>query len=210
MGSGRTELVRCIFGADKIDSGTIIVDNHKKTLNSPRAALNAGIGLLPEDRRYQGLVLVRSVQENITYPIIDKMDYFGIIKWHLLINKASEYVKKLRIKIVSLQQKVVFLSGGNQQKVVLAKWLAANCKIIILDEPTIGIDIGTKAEIYRLLIDLTRQGVGIILVSSDIQEIVGMSHRAIIMHRGMVAGELSGDEINPENIFMLSINEVGS
>ena len=206
VGSARTELVRCIFGIDKIDSGTIEINGKIIKVNSTNDALRYGIGLVPEERRGQGLIINRSVQENITYPIVDsRLCNFGfILKWGLLKNIAKNFEEKLDIKCVDLQQKVSSLSGGNQQKVVVSKWLAARSKILILDEPTIGIDVGAKAEIYRILNELAKQEVGIIIVSSELEEIIGLCNRAIIMKGGMVAGELKEDELNSKNIGKLS------
>ncbi|MBN1329950.1 MAG: sugar ABC transporter ATP-binding protein, partial [Candidatus Heimdallarchaeota archaeon] len=209
VGSGRTELVRCIFGIDKIDSGTIEIYGKMIKVNSTIDALRNGIGLVPEERRYQGLIINRSVQENITYPIVDsRLCNFGfILKWGLLKNIAKNFKEKLDIKCVDLQQKASSLSGGNQQKIVVSKWLAARSKILILDEPTIGIDVGAKAEIYRLLNELTKQEVSIIIVSSELEEIIGLCNRAIIMREGMVVGELKEDELNSKNIGKLSFSE---
>jgi ribose transport system ATP-binding protein len=207
VGSGRTELVRCLVGADPKDSGTVKVDGRTVDIKSPRIALKNGIGLVPEDRRYQGLVVIRTVLENIAYTILDKLAPFGVMKWRLATSVASKYIDKLSIRTPGLDQQVLFLSGGNQQKIVLAKWLAAQCRIIILDEPTRGIDVGAKVEIYQLLVELAKQRVGIIMVSSELPEIIGMSHRVLVLHRGTLAGEVSGNEMNAEKICSLSMGK---
>lgn len=200
VGAGRTELARAIFGIDKYDSGTIKIDGKEVQIISPLDAMNNGIGLVPEDRKKQGLVLIRSIGYNITLPVLNRF-----IKGPR-VNKAIEeeivknYISKLSIKTPSINQAAKNLSGGNQQKVVIAKWLATNPKVLILDEPTRGVDVGAKAEIYGIMSMLAKQGVGIIMISSELPEVINMSDRVLVMHQGTIAGELKRDELNQERI----------
>lgn len=200
LGSGRTELARVIFGVDKADSGQIYLDRQPVRINSPRRAINLGMGFLTEDRKSEGLVLILSVKDNMSLPSIERLSSFSIInrrREHALVNR---YVKELRIKTPSLQEKVVYLSGGNQQKVVLTKWLCTQAKIFIFDEPTRGIDVGAKAEIYQLMNKLASQGVAIIMISSELPEVLGMSDRILVMHKGTITGEFKKEEATQEKI----------
>ena len=187
VGAGRTELARAIFGIDKYDSGTIKIDGKEVQIISPLDAMNNGIGLVPEDRKKQGLVLIRSIGYNITLPVLNRF-----IKGPR-VNKAIEeeivknYISKLSIKTPSINQAAKNLSGGNQQKVVIAKWLATDPKVLILDEPTRGVDVGAK-EIYGIMSMLAKQGVGIIMISSELPEVINMSDRVLVMHQGTIAG----------------------
>ena len=204
VGAGRTEVARVLFGLDPIDSGEIFIHGKKVNNNSPSSAIANGIGLIPEDRKEQGVLLNLSIRENIGYTFIDK-----ITDW-IFINKRKEsklvddYQKKLSIKCSSVEQRVSNLSGGNQQKVVLAKWLAGDCEILIFDEPTRGIDIGAKQEIYNLIKELAEAGKGIILISSEMPELIGMSERIIVMHEGVIEGELSAESVSQEMILDLA------
>lgn len=181
MGAGRTELARAIFGLDQITSGTIHINGAPQRIGSPRAAINLGIGFLTEDRKSQGLVLPLSVTENLCLSSVDKFSKWGVMDTDAEQQAAGRYVKELRIKTPSLDQKVVFLSGGNQQKVVLSKWLCCEAEVFIFDEPTRGVDVGAKAEIYQLMNRLTASGVAIIMISSELLEVLGMSDRILVM-----------------------------
>ena len=198
LGSGRTELARAIFGADKIDSGMIYVDGKLQIINKPRNAINLDIGYLSEDRKAEGLVLDLSVQSNICLASLGRFSKFGVVSNKQEKEAASEYVKDLRIKTPGLNQKVLFLSGGNQQKVVVSKWLCSNAKILIFDEPTRGIDVGSKVEIYQLMNRLTADDAAIIMISSDLPEILGMSDRVMIMREGSIAGIYDTDKVTQE------------
>jgi ribose transport system ATP-binding protein len=205
LGSGRTELARAIFGVDKIDAGAIYVKGRRQRIKSPRTAINSGIGFLTEDRKSQGLILILSVKENISLPNLDKSSRFGILNRKDEEKTANDYLQELRIKTPNLNQKVILLSGGNQQKVVLSKWLSGQADILIFDEPTRGIDIGAKVEIYQLMNRLTAEGVGIIMISSELPEILGMSDRILIMHQGRIAGEFAAGEANQEKILQCAL-----
>jgi ribose transport system ATP-binding protein len=200
MGAGRTEVARAIFGADPLDRGEIRVEGRPVHIRSPGDAIQAGIGFVTEDRKAQGLVLPLSVGHNLT---LAALRLFGRgLRLSLGRERAAvaEYVKRLRIRAASPDQKVVDLSGGNQQKVVLAKWLLSRSRIFLFDEPTRGIDVGAKVEVYALMNELVRSGAGIVLISSDMPEILGMSDRVLVMRRGAVAGELSRREATQEKL----------
>ena len=206
VGAGRTELVRAIFGADPIVSGSLTLNGKTLALKSPRDAIANKIGLVPEDRKGQGLILEMSVGENITHSILNRLSTFGLLN-AMREKKVWEKMKKeLIIKTPSFKQLVKNLSGGNQQKVVIAKWLAVNCQVLILDEPTRGIDVGAKQEIYALMQQLTKEGVSIIMISSEMPELIGMSDRILIMGGGTVKGELDKCEFSQEKILDIASN----
>lgn len=207
LGAGRTELARAIFGLDKITSGTIYINGEPRRIGSPRAAINSGIGFLTEDRKQQGLVLPLSVKANLCLSSVDKFSSWGVMKRNEEQQAADKYVKDLRIRTPSLDQKVVFLSGGNQQKVVLSKWLCSEAEVFIFDEPTRGVDVGAKTEIYQLMNRLTAAGVAIIMISSELLEVLGMSDRILVMRGGRVAGEFSAEEATQEKILQCALEE---
>lgn len=210
VGAGRTEVARAIFGADPYQSGDIYINGKKTSIKSPQDAVENGIGYLSEDRKRYGLTLSMDVESNIVLAAFKK--FLGFIGW---INSpkahaaASSLVDALTIKTPSLQQKVRNLSGGNQQKVIIGKWLTADTSILIFDEPTRGIDVGAKSEIYKLLNELARQGKGIIMISSELPEILRMSHRVIVMCEGRITGELSAAEATQENIMKYATQRGG-
>jgi ribose transport system ATP-binding protein len=201
VGAGRTDLARAIFGDITFDFGEIVVAG--KTISghhSPRRAIAAGIALVPEDRKEQGLVLGLSVRQNIslaTLPALSRLAFIGASEEERL---ARSYIELLTIKTPSIDQKALYLSGGNQQRVVLGKWLATHPKVLIVDEPTRGIDVRAKASIHGLLCDLAKQGVAILMISSDLPEILAMSDRILVMHRGRITGELSAREATQEGV----------
>ncbi len=205
VGSKRTEVVRAIFGADKISSGKIYIDSRCIRLSHPKVAVKNGISLLPEDRKQQGLVLIHSVKDNITLPSIKTYCRSKVINELKVQSKAKEYVEKLDIKTPSIMQKTKNLSGGNQQKVVIAKWLASGCKIFLFDEPTRGIDVGAKSEVYMLMMEIIRQGGGIIMVSSEMPEVVNMCNRVYVMHQGRICAHLVKEKISQENILRYAL-----
>lgn len=193
-GAGRTEVMRALFGADELSSGEVFIEGKKIKIKAPIDAIKNGIGYLPEDRKEDGLFLEMAISTNIASASLKKLSK-GMSLDQKEINLISEtYKKKLNIITPSIHQKVVNLSGGNQQKVVLAKWLVVNPKIMIVDEPTRGVDVGAKAEIYQILRDLTDQGTSIIVVSSDLPEVLAISDRIYIMHNGEIKGEVKGEE----------------
>ncbi|MCX6168138.1 MAG: sugar ABC transporter ATP-binding protein [Ignavibacteriales bacterium] len=190
VGSGRTELARALFGVDKIDSGEIYIKGKLVNIKSPSDAIDNGIGFLTEDRKSQGLVLILTVKENISLANLDSFSKLGVINFKKEKEEAEQYQKSLRIKTPGLNQKAINLSGGNQQKVILAKWLSSKSDILIFDEPTRGIDVGSKVDIYHLMNRLAEQGVAIIMISSELPEILGMSDRILVMHQNEIAGEI--------------------
>lgn len=206
VGAGRTETFRAIFGADKKDSGEIIVEGKEVKISSPQDAVACGVGMLPEDRKQHGVLLDLSVKINGTLTILNRLTKsLGRIDQTGEDEIVAGLVQKLHAKIGSADDQVNSLSGGNQQKVALMKWIASNSKILLLDEPTRGVDVGAKAEIYKIINELAAQGVGIIITSSEMPEIIGMSDRVIVMRNGMVAGELGKDMINEYNLIKLAM-----
>lgn len=205
VGAGRTETVRAIFGLDTKTDGRIFIEGREWVIKDPKDAIRAGIGYVTEDRKGEGLILKLGVDENITLAALDGFRK-GI---HLNLGKEKntvrEYVKKLNVKTPSIYQKVENLSGGNQQKVVLAKWLLSKCKVLILDEPTRGIDVGAKIEVYNLINELAREGKAILVITSEIPELLGICDRVVVMARGRMSGSLSREEADQESIMTLAV-----
>ncbi len=201
IGAGRTELARLIFGADRLERGEMLINGQKVAINSPSDAVRHGIGYLSEDRKHFGLATGLNVEMNIAMAAFQKfLAPFGLVRQAAVEGNASRHVQDLAIKTPSLQQEVRFLSGGNQQKVVIGKWLTADTEILIFDEPTRGIDVGAKAEIYKLMHELAARGKAIIMISSELPEILRMSHRILVMCEGRLTGELRSDEATQEKI----------
>ena len=205
VGAGRTEMVRALFGVDQKDSGSVCIDGREVRINSPRDALKAGLGLVPEDRQLQGLILLMAVGENITLPGLSRISRWGMINKRSEREIADHYIQRLMIQTPGIDQPVMGLSGGNQQKVALAKWLALEPRVLILDEPTRGIDVGAKTDVHALMCKIAAQGVGIIMISSEMPEILGMSDRIIVMSRGSISGEFSREEASQEKIMSCAI-----
>jgi ribose transport system ATP-binding protein len=203
VGSGRTELMEAIFGVTPARSGSMTVEGEPFAPRRARDAIARGVYLAPEDRKRHGLVLPMSVAENTSLPSVGEHARLGLLDRNRERRIAEEEVARLRIKTPSIQQKVVTLSGGNQQKIVLGKWLAMSPKILILDEPTRGIDVGAKAEIYRHMADLAAQGIAILMVSSDLEEVMGMSDRVVVMHERRIKGLLSRAELSQQRVASL-------
>lgn len=205
VGAGRTELARAILGIDRTDSGEVFVRGKKVHYHSFREAIHDGLGLIPEDRKLQGLVQIFSVKRNICMVSLDKIIKNGVVSEKLEAQYAAEYSRKLRVATPTLDTQVQYLSGGNQQKVVVAKWLLQDSDILFLDEPTRGIDVGAKAEIYRLINDLVEQGRTVIMISSEMPEILGMCDRIVVLHEGRKMGELLREEATQEKIMALCV-----
>jgi L-arabinose transport system ATP-binding protein len=205
VGAGRTELAKVIFGEMPKNGGKIFLAGKEVNIGSPNGAIANGVGFAPEDRKREGLILVRSVLENASISILRRLSRFHFVRSHLERQVVSGYVGKLNVRTPSLDQEVGKLSGGNQQKVVLARWLAAKPKVLILDEPTRGIDVGAKAEIYRLIDELANEGLGIMFISSELPEILGLSDRIYVMQHGRITGELAGSEATEEKILSLAM-----
>jgi ribose transport system ATP-binding protein len=205
VGAGRSEVAQAIFGVDRAVGGEIVMNGKPLPGGSPRAAIREGIYLVPEDRRRTGLVTPMTIRENITLPALGRYASGGLLKFGKELTESVRLSKELRVKCSSVEQRVATLSGGNQQKVVLAKWLALEPKLLIFDEPTRGIDVGAKAEIYDLMRALAEKGVAVMMISSDMEEVLGESQRVIVMHEGSIAGQLDRAECSEEAIMRLAV-----
>jgi ribose transport system ATP-binding protein len=206
VGAGRTEVVRAVFGADPYDAGTVAVDGAALRRHDVNAALEAGIGLIPEDRKGQGLVLDASVAENLGLVTLRSSTKAGLVDRKGQRQAAGRIAEQLGVRMAGLDQQVRTLSGGNQQKVVIGKWLLADTRVLILDEPTRGIDVGAKVEIYQLINELTAAGAAVLMVSSDLPEVLGMSDRVLVMAQGRIAGELPADEATQDAVMALAVS----
>lgn len=204
VGAGRTELAMVIFGAEPAESGEIWVDGQRAKIGSPADAMGLGIGLLPEDRKRQALFLEMDVKWNVSFPIVRRLSRYGIVNRRTEDKVADDYVARLDIKTPSLMQQLKNLSGGNQQKVVMARSLAAESDILIFDEPTRGIDVGAKQEIYKLMCELANNGNAIIMISSEMEELLGMSDRIVVLCEGKLAGEVQRDRFSQDYILDLA------
>lgn len=204
MGAGRTEVMRSIFGLDKVKSGKIKLNGQALSISNPAQAIAQGIGFLTEDRKAEGLILDFSIKDNMTLPSTKDFVKHGLFDEKTSTTFVQQLIDCLRIKSGTPKMTVGQLSGGNQQKVVLAKWIGIAPKVLILDEPTRGVDVGAKREIYQLIDELAERGVPIILVSSDLPEILGVSDRIMVMHEGRIAGELSREEASQESVMQLA------
>lgn len=210
VGAGRTELARAVFGADPILSGKVYLEGRQLKKSSVRKSITAGMGLVPEDRKRQGLVLMMNVGHNITLASLKKYRSFGKLCLKKENQSAVHFVDKLRIATPSILQETSNLSGGNQQKVVLSKWLCANCKALIIDEPTRGIDVGAKKEIYELMGELVSEGIGIVMISSELPELIGICDRIVVMHEGRITGELDRSIFSEERIMAYATGQAGT
>mgnify|MGYP001435470124 CR=1 FL=1 len=204
VGAGRTEIARAIFGVDRPDAGEVRVGGQPVAIRCPRDAIRAGLGFVTENRKEQGLFLMLAVRENMTSAGLDRLSRLAFVNARAERQLVGSMVEQLRIRTPSQEQRVAFLSGGNQQKVVLARWLALKPRVLLLDEPTRGIDVGAKAEVYALMGQLVRQGVGILMVSSELPEVLGMSDRVLVVREGAIAGELSRAQATQEAIMHLA------
>jgi ribose transport system ATP-binding protein len=200
LGSGRTELARVVFGLDRPTSGEIRIKGAAAGRLTPAQAIRRGVGYLTEDRKGQGLILALSVRENIVLASLNRMSTAGVVRTSEENAAARRFVEELRIRSTGLGQRVGSLSGGNQQKVLLSRWLCSRAEIIIFDEPTRGIDVGARIEIYKLMNTLTKQGAGVLMISSDLPEVLGMSDRILVMRRGRVAAELNAGDATQEEV----------
>jgi ribose transport system ATP-binding protein len=204
MGAGRTDFARALFGFERPDSGDIFLNGDKVRISSPWEAIELGLGYMTEDRR-DGLVPRLPIPPNITLASLERMTRLGFLRLDEERKAAEQYVEELDIATPSLNQKVELLSGGNQQKVALAKWLCSRSKILILDEPTRGIDVGAKVEVFRLMNDLAKEGVGIIMISSELPEVVAMADRILVMSRGKLVADYARGECTQEDILRCAV-----
>jgi rhamnose transport system ATP-binding protein len=207
VGAGRTELARALFGIDRPDSGRVLVGGNEVHIRSPAAAMAHGIAYVPEDRHQQGLVLEFGIADNVVLPILGRVSRLGILRRRRARSLARDYTERLRVRSTGLDQLAGALSGGNQQKVVLAKWLTTNPEILLLDEPTRGIDIGAKAEVHRIISRLAADGLAILLISSELQEVLAASDRVLVFHQGRLAGVFARDEATEERLMFAATGQ---
>jgi ribose transport system ATP-binding protein len=204
VGAGRTELSEAVFGVRPITGGELLLDGEPLKVGSPADAIDAGVLLVPEDRRLHGLIVPESVGFNLSLPNLDRLGSRLGIRRKAEAELHRTWIDRLRVKTPSAAQPVGLLSGGNQQKVVYGKWLARGPRLLILDEPTRGVDVGAKAEIYALVDDLAGRGVAVWMITSDMEELLGMADRVLVMHEGKVAGELQGSTLSEESVMRLA------
>jgi len=202
LGAGRTDLARALFGVGPTPSGEVVLNGQPATVRSPADATQAGLAYVPEDRKLHGLVLPMTVRENVTLAVLRKLSRATVVQSSEERRVVDSFIEDLDIRTPSREQRVNNLSGGNQQKVVVAKWLASHPKVLILDEPTRGIDVGAKAEVHAIMARLAEQGVGILMISSELPEILGMSDRVLVMHEGRITGEFTREEATRERIML--------
>ena len=207
VGAGRSEVMQAVFGVDPYDSGTVRVDGKRLKPGSPRAAMAAGMALVPEDRRQQGLVMELSIERNVTLPRARKLARLGLLFGGAERAAAETWTRKLQTKLGRLSDAVGTLSGGNQQKVVLAKWLSTSPRLLIVDEPTRGIDVGTKAEVHRLMSSLAADGLAVVMVSSELPEVLGMADRVVVLREGRVAATLTRAEATEESVMYAAMGQ---
>lgn len=206
VGAGRTEVMRAIIGADKMRSGEIYLEGKKITNRSPKEAMDNGIVLVPEDRKLQGILANLDVKDNISIGVLDSnANKFGVVSSEKERKTAEKGIEDFEIKTPSLSKKIVELSGGNQQKCIVARWIATNPKVLILDEPTKGIDVGAKSEFYRMICEFAKQGLGVILISSELPEVIGLSDRIIVMKSLQIAGEVLREEATEDKLLSLGM-----
>ena len=204
VGAGRSELAQLIFGVRKATGGSIEVDGNPVAIHSPRDAIALGIGFLTENRKEQGLFLEMAAHENITMATLERDASYGLLNRKKAQTISDDAISTLNIRVPHAQVRAGGLSGGNQQKLLISRWVAIGPRILILDEPTRGVDVGAKSEIYRIMNQMARQGVAILMISSELPEVVGMSDRVYVMREGSIAGELNGQDITQENIMTLA------
>ncbi|MGH9102802.1 MAG: sugar ABC transporter ATP-binding protein, partial [Acidimicrobiales bacterium] len=207
VGSGRSEVARAVFGIDKYDAGSVTVAGKSIKRASPTQAMAHGIGFVPEDRRQQGLVMDMSIQQNVALASLGKLRRGGLIRSSAERAMATDWASRLKIKYGRLTDPVAMLSGGNQQKVVLAKWLGRKPSVLIVDEPTRGIDVGTKAEVHALLVELARSGVAVLMISSELPEVLGVSDRVLVMREGALVGEFGRADASQEAVMSAAMGQ---
>lgn len=207
VGAGRTNVARLLFGADRLDQGEIWFEGKPIAIRSPRDAIRLGIGLVTEDRKAQGLFLKQSVRNNAGAGLLERLSRFGFVNFRALTQQVSDLTVRLRVRTPSLNQQVRNLSGGNQQKVIIARWLALQPKVLILDEPTRGVDVGAKADIHALIRELAAQGMAILMISSELPEILAVSDRILVMREGRITAELNRAEATQDRIMQAAVGQ---
>jgi rhamnose transport system ATP-binding protein len=208
VGAGRSEVARAVFGVDPYDSGSVSVSGKAVKARAPRSAIRAGMAFIPEDRRKQGLVIDSSVTRNVAGVIRRSIAKAGLLTSSMENRAAGPWAGRLEVKTSALDMNAATMSGGNQQKVVIAKWLATDPRLLIIDEPTRGIDVGTKAEVHRLMSELAAEGLAVLMISSELPEVLGMADRVLVMHEGRLTGELSRAEADEESVIRLATGQV--
>jgi ABC-type branched-subunit amino acid transport system ATPase component len=208
VGSGRSELARAIFGDLRIDSGELKVLGKLVKIHNCHQAIKAGIAFVPEDRKTEGVIAGFSLRNNISMPILQRLRKFGLIFMNIESTIASKYLSELDVKYRSVSQKVSTLSGGNQQRVVLSKWLATNPSILIVDEPTRGIDVAAKVDIHQILIDLSKKGIGILVISSELSELLQLTERILILRRGKIVDSVATNSTSVQDLMELATGEI--
>ena len=209
VGSGRTELLRLLAGVDRIAAGTVEVDGKQLALTNPRSAISAGIGLLPEERKREGIIPGRSVSVNMALPSFGKFSSAGLVRHGAVRTEAQELLKRVNLRPFQIDRAIRLFSGGNQQKAIIARWLAAGSEILLFDEPTRGIDVGAKSEIYHLIENLAAEGKSIIVVSSELPEVIRLSDRVIVMRNGKIAAQLERHELSEQAIVAHAVGDTG-
>ena len=207
VGSGRSEVVQAVFGVDRYDAGEVFLYGRPLKPGDPRAAMEQGVALVPEDRRQQGLFMPASIARNSAIVTLKALRRFGLVSARREREMADVWAERLRLKHAGLDQPVERLSGGNQQKVVLAKWLATNPRLLVVDEPTRGIDVGTKAEVHRLLSEQASHGMAVLMVSSELPEVLGMADRVLVMREGRLMAEIARSEATQENVMLAATGQ---
>ena len=200
VGAGRSEIARAVFGVDRYDAGRVLLNGKAVPPHNPRAAIRAGMAFIPEDRRKQGLVTDASVARNVAGVIRSSLAKGGFLTQSAESRAADPWAQRLEVKTGALDMEAATMSGGNQQKVVIAKWLATDPSLLVIDEPTRGIDVGTKAEVHRLLSELAGQGLAILMISSELPEVLGMADRVLVVCEGRLTADLDRDEATPESV----------
>lgn len=200
VGAGRSELARCLFGADPLEAGEVYVDGQRITLRNPYDAIQAGIGLVPEERKQQAIISGMSVRENISLSLLDRIASYGVVRRQEEVDVAERYINDLDVRTPTMESPIGGLSGGNQQKAIIARWLAREPRVLILDEPTKGIDVGAKAEIHRLIEKLARSGVAVLLISSELPELLALADRIAVMRSGRLVATLDREEADKESV----------
>jgi ribose transport system ATP-binding protein len=208
MGSGRTELVRAIFGMDKKDEGIVRIEGKEVSIKSPRDAMSHGIAFIPEDRRRQGLVMEHSVKQNILSANLSSLSHVSFLNYTKINGVVQDAIINFEVRPAEANREVRLFSGGNQQKVVIAKWMATNPKIVLMDEPTVGVDIGTKVEIMKLVRSIAAEGKSVILVSSELPELLGVCDRILVIRKGEIAEELDRSEIGDEDHLQMIVQGI--
>jgi len=208
VGAGRTLVARALFGVDRLEVGEIEIEGKKVTINNPQDAIRLGIGFVPEDRKTQGLFLGQSVRSNVIISLLKRMSWLGFVQFRKAETLVAELVKRLGIRTPSILQRVRNLSGGNQQKVIIARWMALNPKILILDEPTRGVDVLAKAEIHALINELASQGVAVLMISSELPEILGICDRILVMRNGRIVAEFNREQATQEVIMRAATGQL--